>query len=70
MDLTERDHLLSLLIECIGPTAAAYAWARPLYVFGGLSPQELWHLGCHETVRRWVEESTGARLRSVTSPQP
>jgi hypothetical protein len=67
VDLTERDRLLASLAGSVGPERADRLWARPTSRWGGLSGQELYELGCLETLRRWVQEVCEVESQSVMS---
>lgn len=57
---TERDQLLELLADTWWVRDTADWWDRRRSVWGGLSAQDLWDLGCLETVRRAVRETCTA----------
>lgn len=54
----ERDRLLDLLrrVDTPDPILRYWRWARRSW--GGLTAEELWELGCTETVTRFVYEVT------------
>lgn len=70
MRLTERDRLIELLSRWLGPEAAAWQWTRRRHAWGNLTAQELWELGCYETLRAWIYESTEALLQGVMEATP
>lgn len=52
--MAERDQLLGLLRRVVWIAEPDAWWARRRMAWGGLSANDLWGLGCHETVRRAV----------------
>lgn len=68
--VTEREQLVDLSQYLFGPDGARRFWQVPRYEWGLLTANELWDLGCRETVRRRLEDECwyyqiGVALRSV-----
>lgn len=53
----ERDRLLDLLRRIDTPDPILRYWRWPRHSWGGLTAEELWELGCVETVTRFVYEA-------------
>lgn len=65
--MTEREQLVDLLSYFVGPTMARTYWHQTRSEWGFLSADELWNLGCHETVRRWLFDSAEAHIAGIAT---